>query len=383
MERTKHHALHPSAAVLAAKVAARFTIGITAVFALPAAAQATPDPLASRDLTPLISALDAPDLAQREAAVETLLTDQRITLREILGLLAEVTALTPEQRARLNGAAREMFALSPRAAMGVQFGGTVEKGVAIQSAVDGFDSARVIRPGDVVLAANGIEVTQTRLRAIILSHDPGESMVIRLRRLSEDGTEEIVESRVTLGSMNRLRGGGFIDAGTMFEAWRERLARAGVSEAPSQAPIQSDVDHAQWLASAQAVARSGQRDAGPGAGPGTARAPIASISGEPRTAWIEPGLDRFAMQDEDALEPLRADRRAQERMALIQELTDLQRELTVLRAAFRANAATLQGQALTDAQRARLTFENQRLTTEAAAVEARMSELRARLSRQQ
>jgi hypothetical protein len=46
-------------------------------------------------------------------------------------------ALSPEQRARLIDLAREMFRDSPRAAMGIQFGGTVESGVAVASLIEG------------------------------------------------------------------------------------------------------------------------------------------------------------------------------------------------------------------------------------------------------
>jgi hypothetical protein len=348
-----------------------------------ALAQPADDGLSTIDLTPILRALDAPDLADRERAVEALVMSSAVSLREVLGLLSEVTALTPEQRARLVGIAREMFVQSPRAAMGVQFGGTVEKGVAIQSAVDGFDSARVIKPGDVIVAVNGEEVTQSRMRAIILSHDPGESMTLRLRRMGESGAEEHIDARVTLGSMNRLRGGGFIDASTMMDAWRERLLRAGVTEGPTEPPLEARIDHAAWLASAQETARSGVRSGGIETGPGTARAPMVVMAGESRAVWLEPGQSRDTLVDAEVLDPQRIDRRVLERMALREELSELQRELEALRSAIRMNAAAMQSPDLTDLQRSRLTVENQRLAGECGVVEVRVNELRGRLNRQQ
>lgn len=357
--------------------------GVLGTPSLVAIAQPAGDGLSTLDLTPILRSLDAPDLAERERAVEALVLSSAVSLREVLGLLSEVTALTPEQRARLMGIAREMFVQSPRAAMGVQFGGTVERGVAIQSAVDGFDSARVIKPGDVIVAVNGQEVTQSQMRAIILSHDPGESMGLRLLRSGESGSEEQIDVRVTLGSMNRLRGGGFIDAGTMMDAWRQRLKRAGVSEEAGQRPIETGIEQAAWLAIAQTTARSGVRAGSLDTGPGTARAPMVVTTGESRSTWLEPGQSRDSLVDAEILDPQRIDRRALERMALREELAELQRQLEALRSAVRMNAAAMQSPDLTDAQRSRLRVENQRLAGECGVVELRMTELRGLLNRQQ
>jgi hypothetical protein len=72
-----------------------------------------------------------------------------------------------------------------------------------------------------------------------------------------------------------------------------------------------------------------------------------------------------------------------ERMALREELSELQRELEALRSAIRMNAAAMQSPDLTDLQRSRLTVENQRLAGECGVVEVRVNELRGRLNRQQ
>lgn len=363
------------------KLGRRGAVALAAMaMSLPVAAQPGASGLSPLDLTPLLRALDSPRLEEREAAQAELASNSSITLREVLGLLGEVTALSPEQRARLIGIAREMFVDSPRAAMGVQFGGTVEQGVAIQSAVEGFDSARVLKPGDAILAVDGEPVTQSRLRAIIISHDPGEALELKIRRIGEGGREETLDATVTLGSMNRLaRGGGYVDVGTLIDAWRERLSRAGVADGPAGRPIETGVDQAAWLSSAQATARWTSR----GDAPGTARAPGAGIAGEPRSTWTDPGSDQTQLVDAEMLEAPRQDVRARERMAMREELMELQRELEALRGAVRVNAAAMQSPNLTDAQRARLSVENQRLTGESGVLELRMAELRGRLSRQQ
>lgn len=99
--------------------------------------------------------------------------------------------------------------------------------------------------------------------------------------------------------------------------------------------------------------------------------------------WLEPGQSRDSLVDAEILDPQRIDRRALERMALREELSELQRQLEALRSAVRMNAAAMQSPDLTDAQRSRLSVENQRLAGECGVVELRMTELRGLLNRQQ
>lgn len=334
--------------------------------------------LAARDLTPVIRALDSDSLEVRERAVEQLGSNPVVTLREVLGLLRDVTALSPEQRARLIDLAREMFRDSPRAAMGIQFGGTVESGVAIASLIEGFDAFRQLKPGDVIEAANGEALSQNRLRSVIVSHDPGESMTLRVRRTSADGTSEAQDVRIVLGSFNRLRGGSFIDSQTLDEAWRARMARSGIAGPSTDEPIASGVDREAWLNSAQAVARWTE----PSDGPGTARAPRTGVAGEPRAEWREPESDLIDLADADGWirEPRAVDA---ERMAMLDELRVLHLQTEALRAGQRANLATLQNPALPAPERTRILADNERIGRELLPLEQRMSEVRARLNRRQ
>lgn len=332
--------------------------------------------LAARDLTPIIRALDSDSLEVRERAVEQLGSNPVVTLREVLGLLRDVSALSPEQRARLIDLARAMFKDSPRAAMGIQFGGTVESGVAIASLIEGFDAFRQLKPGDVIEAANGEPLSQNRLRSVIVSHDPGESMTLSVRRIDAEGKSESLDVRIVLGSFNRLRGGGFIDSQTLDEAWRARMARSGIVGPSADAPIVSGVDREAWLNSAQAVARwIDSTD-----GPGTARAPRTGIAGEPRSEWTEPESDLFAMYDGDLRNGRMAGINA-ERMVILDELRVLQLQTEALRTGQRANLATLQNPTLAAQERTRILADNERIGRELLPLEQRMSELRAQLNR--
>lgn len=350
------------------------------VFAGAAVGQsAEPDAsLAARDLTPIIRALDSESLDERERALEQLGANPVVTLREVLGLLRDVTALSPEQRARLIDLAREMFRDSPRAAMGIQFGGTVESGVAVASLIEGFDAFRQLRPGDVIESANGEALSQNRLRSVIVSHDPGESMTLRVRRTGADGASETQDVRIVLGSFNRLRGGGFIDSQTLDEAWRARMSRSGIAGPSAGEPIVSGVDREAWLNSAQAVARWSDSPTGPG----TARAPRTGIAGEARAAWLEPESDLIGLADADGWIRPQPGVDA-ERMAMLEELRVLHLQTEALRNGQRTNLSMLQSPTLPVQERARILQDNERIGRELLPLEQRMSELRAQLNRRQ
>lgn len=335
--------------------------------------------LASRDLTPLLRALDSDSLEERESAIEQLGANQAVALREVLGLLKDVSALSPEQRARLLDLARQMFQDSPRAAMGIQFGGTVDTGVAIAMLIDGFDASRQLRPGDVIEAADGEPLSQNRLRSVIVSHDPGESMTLRIKRTDPSGDSETMDVSIVLGSFNRLRGGGFLDTQTLDEAWRVRLARAGIAGTSVGETIGNTIDREAWLASA----RSAARWASIPEGPGTARAPRADIAGEARSAWSEPESDLFTTAEPNARFGAGDPAIDPRRLAMFEELQILQIQTEALRAGQRANLASLQSTTLAPSERARLMADNERIGRDLVPLERRMIELRAQLSRRQ
>lgn len=81
-------------------------------------------------------------------------------------LLRELAAdETPiERRLELQADVRELFRALPRAAMGVQYSNAqVDRGVPIQALTEGFPSARILRPGDVIVAIDGQTLGQLDL----------------------------------------------------------------------------------------------------------------------------------------------------------------------------------------------------------------------------
>lgn len=184
-----------------------------------------------------IAELDSPTLRAREQATVSLKTSPLLTLAQVERVLAEET-LSAEQFSRLSGIAKEQFLRSPRAALGVQFddfGARSSEGVPITRTIEGFDSCRVLKAGDVMYAMSGVRVTSLDdARKVITSHDPGERMTIHLFR---NGEALIV--RAALGDYADLesrpgRGGGGVGfAGNrggrgydvMDAAWALRLAR--------------------------------------------------------------------------------------------------------------------------------------------------------------
>lgn len=192
----------------------------------------------SEDNRNQIAALNSPSLRAREQASVSLKANPLLTLPQLERVLSD-EQLSAEQFNRLSGIAKEHFLRSPRAALGVQFddfGARSSEGVPITRTIDGFDSCRVLKPGDVMYAMSGVRVTSLEdARKVITSHDPGERMTIHLFR---NGEPLIV--RAALGDYADLesrpgRGGGGVGfAGNrgggrgydvMDAAWELRLAR--------------------------------------------------------------------------------------------------------------------------------------------------------------
>lgn len=338
--------------------------------------------LAELNITPLIEQLDSPSHEERERASAALAENDRIGLATILSVLRDTDTLSPEQRARLLTLAREMFINSPRAAMGIQFGGTVENGIALAGVIEGFDAARALRPGDVVEMVDGRPMTQTEFRAAIISHDPGETIGLTVRRPDPaTGEERRMEVRVALGSFQRLRGGGLLDLETMFEAWRLRLARSGVAERLASDPIEPEVERGAWIEHARAAGRwSDRSDAG------SARVPRASVAGEPRGRWRsgdEDMYDGISALEAAGIDPAQLNPAGPSREDLQVELTVLVRTVEEMRGLQRANEATLADPQLSPADRVRVRRENELLLQRIGSMELRVNELRARLNRRQ
>jgi len=154
-------------------------------------------------LNEIVKQLDSDTLSQREAAFTSLRTDGAITLDLIEGCLNDPTKdISLEQCTRLERAAFERFKTLPRAAMGVQFGGTevAVDGVIVQAPIDRFDSMRVLQPGDILQQMDDLVLhRQGQMKAAILSHSPGDVVQLRILRQGEP-----LVVKLTLGNFEDL-----------------------------------------------------------------------------------------------------------------------------------------------------------------------------------
>lgn len=170
------------------------------------------EPARAEDLAALVRELDESDLWRRMEATQRL-REGPFTLRDLERVLRN-GALSPEQRARLVGVARHRFFSEPRAAMGIQFGGLDAQATTIASLRAAFPAARVLRPGDRIIAAAGESIeSRERLVVIIVAHDPGDELPVAIMR---DGTT--IETHVPLGEYSQL-GQGPVLPGVLLQAW--------------------------------------------------------------------------------------------------------------------------------------------------------------------
>lgn len=232
----------------------------------------------ANDIADLVTKLDAPDLATREAATRALRVHvdgadgnaAALTPEDQLKLLLEqfrTRNLTLEQKTRLSLVARDLFIMTDRAGMGVSFGMEVgEEGIPIAGTVKqaGFYAHEVLKPGDVIRAADGLPVrSRPEIRAAVLSHDPGDVMSLTILR---GGTIRKVDLK--LGSFAKLDRPELPENSTLDRAWNLRLNRelaqnANRGDGPKrtsddQPVIVSQIDEDRWanLERALSIARS-------------------------------------------------------------------------------------------------------------------------------
>lgn len=231
-----------------------------------------PEPITDPDVGAIMSGLRSGDYHQRERAsidLQSMIEKQRLSERDVLELAAR-TDITPEQRLRLLDKAKVAFISSKRAAMGVGFAEVPGYGAQLTQVFDKFPCYGVLRPGDVVESIGGVSMAardnrsrldlDLRLRSSIISHDPGESVTVVLRRspdstpaglpekaearpnqagaeiLKRDEMESwpVLEVQVELGPFDGLIDARPIDARQMDAAWMLRVSRV------------IGVDHAGW-----------------------------------------------------------------------------------------------------------------------------------------
>lgn len=168
----------------------------------------------------MVRRLDAEVFAAREQATLDLFRRSDLTLAWAESRLEE-PGLTAEQRLRLEQVALAAFARGPWAAVGIQFAPSDAGGQRITDTVQGFDAARVLQPGDVVLSADGQPVfSQRSFKAAILSRDPGGTMRMEILRGGERAEVEF-----ELGSYSQLRSPMSPQPGDLLAAWSLRRSR--------------------------------------------------------------------------------------------------------------------------------------------------------------
>lgn len=207
-------------------------------------------------LEPQLKLLDSDDLKTRERATAELKADGRLSLAALQARIADTAnPLTAEQSLRLSEVALKLFRESPRAAMGVSFTQRpVQRGVEIGAPVEGFDSWRVIKPGDLILEMDGMPVlSYDDARAAIISHDPGEEMAVTILRGGE-----VIEAAVRLGEYARLQNRADLNDPILRDAWLvrcERLVSRGQA-GKANLPIEAGLNAEQWAAANLAERRA-------------------------------------------------------------------------------------------------------------------------------
>ncbi len=176
----------------------------------------------------LINGLDAEEYALRKMATQQLAAIEGFDRRALARVLTEQD-LSAEQRERLEGIALTMFEREPRAGLGVQFDVTRDGfGAGIARTVEGFDAARVLRPGDVVISADGAPIrSPSDLRYSIISRAPGEKLPLVIQR-----GEETMEVEPELGAFSELGNAAPLSTRDLLIAWRMWFDRLGFLDAP-------------------------------------------------------------------------------------------------------------------------------------------------------
>lgn len=192
------------------------------------------------EVAELVAALGSSDVRTRIGATEELRGREDLTLASLEEALA-AEGLSAEQRQRLASAAMERFFRGPRAAMGVQWRPDPNATeVVLQMTVPGFHSSDVLEPGDRLEAIAGTPVTDDRrLRATIISHDPGETVEVALVRQGEP-----MRVQVRLGNFDDLHNGR-PDAHTFATAWAMRAERRRA--APDASVLDAGLAPDEWL----------------------------------------------------------------------------------------------------------------------------------------
>jgi hypothetical protein len=193
------------------------------------------------ELTPLVAALDSPDVDRRIEATRVLANAPGVTLPQLETALRD-PGLSLEQRRRLMAAARQRFFDGPRAAMGVSNSDPVggRAPVVIRPTQVGFHAMDVLRIGDRLESIDGVRLESwDHCRCVIISHDPGDEVDLGIIR---DGVPMQVKCR--LGRYDDLGQG--LGADVVAAAWALRSAPYASLESGRPVAIESGIDPAAW-----------------------------------------------------------------------------------------------------------------------------------------
>jgi hypothetical protein len=196
------------------------------------------------DIGPLIADLDAPEVARRLHATDTLTGSPGVTLPHLEAALLE-PGLSLEQRRRLLAAAKRRFFSEPRAAMGVSnrdagLGGG-RAPIIVQPTQAGFHAMEVLRADDRLESIDGVRLESwDHCRCVIISHDPGDVVELGIVR---GGTP--MQVKVRLGRYDDLR--QTLSADVVGAAWALRSAPYSSLESGRPVAIESGIDPAAWF----------------------------------------------------------------------------------------------------------------------------------------
>lgn len=192
-----------------------------------ATVETKPEPI---DLESTVRSLGAASLHERmEASVK--LSAAQPGVDALFEFLKRDT-LSAEQRERLTRIAWERFASTPRAALGISFQrgfvGGMESGAVIEGTFEGFDSYRVLKPGDTIYAMDDVRIhSMDEGKRVIQSREPGERVSLRIFR---QGKPIIV--RLALGSLpdldrkDNVANPRAVEPAVLRDAFRLKIERA-------------------------------------------------------------------------------------------------------------------------------------------------------------
>lgn len=206
----------------------RATPGIALCALASASTAALADVLSVETLHQLIDKLGAPALDVREEATQTLIKSET-SFETIDRAEIDVSALTAEQRSRLDRVWYERFKRTPRAGLGVAFDTQFQGGVRLASVEANFPAAAFLQPLDRILSAEGASfapfVTQQAWQAFrhrILSFDPGQTIPITILRRNNQ-----IKMSVPLGAYSDLGRATPLSDQDYAAAWEFRRSRIG------------------------------------------------------------------------------------------------------------------------------------------------------------